>query len=144
LLVRRTSANDPRRLLEPAPTPAERAALQARAGFAGYGKHKRHPAAFGLPPYPRPAEDVSYCDEDAVFSPADMTRAPELLLRGIAAGLFGETSKKGDPGLLWSVDDNAGSTRRGSPIRGRRCIMAIRCCRTRLSPGECLCTTLNM
>ncbi len=35
-----------------------------------------------------------------------MARAPALLKRGIDAGLFGKTKKKGDPGLLWSVDDN--------------------------------------
>ncbi len=35
-----------------------------------------------------------------------MPRAPMLLMRGINAGLFGKKRKKGDPGLLWSVDDN--------------------------------------
>lgn len=40
------------------------------------------------------------------FGPTDMVRAPMLLQRGIDAGLFGKKNKKGDPGLLWSVDDN--------------------------------------
>lgn len=102
----RASHNDPRRLSETPPSLAERAALAARATFDPYSKHKRHPAAYGLTAYQGEDEDPSYCDEHAGFSPADMVRAPALLTRGISAGLFGKTRKKGDPGLLWSVDDN--------------------------------------
>ena len=102
----RASPNDPRRLSETSPSQAERIALAARATFDPYSKHKRHPAAYGLKPYEGEHEDPSYCDEHAGFSPADMARAPALLKRGIDAGLFGKTKKKGDPGLLWSVDDN--------------------------------------
>jgi hypothetical protein len=93
-------------LSEIAPSQTERIALAARATFDAYSKHKRDPAAYGLKPYVGAHEDPSYCDEHAGFSPADMTRAPALLKRGIEAGLFGKTQKKGDPGLLWSVDDN--------------------------------------
>ncbi|HEX8240369.1 MAG TPA: hypothetical protein VF574_11585 [Allosphingosinicella sp.] len=102
----RTSQNDPRRLSEISPSQAERTALAGRATFDPYSKHKRHPHAFGLEPYNGEHEDPSYCDEHAGFTPADMSRAPALLKRGIDAGLFGKTRKKGDPGLLWSVDDN--------------------------------------
>lgn len=102
----RASPNDPRRLSEAMPSPAERAALAARATFDPYSKHKRNPGAYGLKGYEGEDEDPSYCDEHANFQPADMVRAPALLKRGIDAGLFGKTLKKGDPGLLWTVDDN--------------------------------------
>ena len=69
-------------------------------------KHKRNPSAYRLKPYQGQDEDRTYCDEHARFFPADMPRAPMLLMRGINAGLFGKKRKKGDPGLLWSVDDN--------------------------------------
>ncbi|MDI1265555.1 MAG: hypothetical protein PS018_20100 [bacterium] len=59
-----------------------------------------------MKPYEGSHEDSSYCDEHAGFGPSDMPRAATLLRRGIDAGLFGKKSKKGDPGLLWSVDDN--------------------------------------
>ena len=102
----RASSNDPRRLSVAPPTPEERAELAARATFAPYGKHKRHPGAYGLDPYSGQQEDPSYCDEHASFGPGDMKRAPTILRRGIDAGLFGKVNKKDDPGLLWSVDDN--------------------------------------
>lgn len=101
----RASPNDPRRLSDEPPSRAERDALAARATFDAYAKHKRHPTAYGLKPYEGEDEDPSYCDEHAGFTPADMARAPALLTRGIDAGLFGKP-KNGDPGLLWSVDDN--------------------------------------
>jgi hypothetical protein len=105
-LRQRASSNDPRRLSETVPSQTERTALASRATFDPYAKHKRHPAAFGLQPYEGEHEDPSYCDEHAGFAPADMVRVPALLQRGIAAGLYGKSKKKGDPGLLWSVDDN--------------------------------------
>ena len=82
--------------------------MAARAVCQAYAKHKRHPTAYGLKPYEGEDEDPSYCDEHADFRPADMSRVPALLRRGIDAGLFGKTRKpqNGDPGLLWSVDDN--------------------------------------
>ncbi|MFX8601227.1 hypothetical protein ABTL95_20400, partial [Acinetobacter baumannii] len=67
---------------------------------------KRHPRAYGLAPYAGQQEDPSYCDEHAGFGPGDLQRAPAILRRGIEAGLFGKANKKGDPGLLWSIDDN--------------------------------------
>ena len=102
----RSAPNDPRRLSEKPPPIAERAALACRATFAPYAKHKRNPSAYRLKPYQGQDEDRTYCDEHARFFPADMPRAPMLLMRGINAGLFGKKRKKGDPGLLWSVDDN--------------------------------------
>lgn len=102
----RTSGNDPRRLSEALPSPKARRTLAGRATFAPYSKHKKDPSAFGLRPYEGGHEDPSYCDAHAGFTPADVARAPGLLRRGLEAGLFGKVIKKGDPGLLWSVDDN--------------------------------------
>lgn len=104
--ILRASENDPRHLLEPPPSQAARRQLAARASLVPYAKHKRHPDAYGLKPYEGDHEDPSYCDEDAGFLVADMARAPMLLERGILAGLWGDKRKKGDPHLLWSVDDN--------------------------------------
>jgi hypothetical protein len=35
-----------------------------------------------------------------------MARTPELLRRGIEAGLIGANENQGDPTLLWTIDDN--------------------------------------
>ena len=102
----RSAPNDPRRLSEALPSLVVRGVLAARATFDSYAKHKRNPGAYKLKPYEGEDEDPTYCDEHAGFSPADIPRAPGLLKRGIDAGLFGKKKKKGDPGLLWSVDDN--------------------------------------
>ena len=80
--------------------------MAARSNFSPYAKHKKHPDAYGLRPYEGPHEDPTYCDDHAGFGPADMVRGHALLKRGIEAGLFGDTEKKGDPSHLWSVDDN--------------------------------------
>lgn len=102
----RSSLNDKRRLSKFPPSLAERQDLAARSSFDPYEKHKKDPRAYGLPLYKGDHEDPSYCDEHAGFMPADMDRALPLLKRGIEAGLFGDTLKKDDPGLLWTVDDN--------------------------------------
>lgn len=88
------------------PSVAARSALLVKASMDPYAKHKKNPAAYKLEAWHGDHEDPSYCDEHAEFMPADMVRVPSLLQRGIEAGLFGKTQKKGDPGLLWSVDDN--------------------------------------
>lgn len=102
----RSAENDPRRLLEPPPPSQTRGLLAAKADFGPYSKHKRHPHLYNLKPYEGEDEDPTYCDEHADFGPADIPRALSLLKRGIAAGLFGKGTKKGDPSLLWTVDDN--------------------------------------
>jgi hypothetical protein len=50
--------------------------------------------------------DATFCDLDARFTRGDMARVPELLTRGIFAGLVGDNLNLGDPTLLWTVDDN--------------------------------------
>ncbi len=104
--IERAAENDPRELRTPAPTAAERQHLAATARFAPFSKHKKHPTAYRLPPYEGQDEDPTYCDDHAKFMPADMVRAGDLLKRGILAGLWGDKFRKGDPSLLWTVDDN--------------------------------------
>jgi hypothetical protein len=102
----RSSNNDKRRLREQTPTAVELRELEARASFGGYSKHKLNPQAFGLEAFSGQREDATYCDGHASFSPEDMRRVPDLLKRGITAGLIGQNSSQGDPTLLWTVDDN--------------------------------------
>ncbi len=102
----RSAANDPRRLLEPPPPVGARALLAAKVKYGPYSKHKRNPHLYDLERYEGEDEDPTFCDEHAGFAPADIPRAVPLLKRGIAAGLFGKGTKKGDPSLLWTVDDN--------------------------------------
>ena len=102
----RGSYNEKRRLCEPHPGQAYLDGLAARARLAGSPKHKLQPRAFGLDPFTGLAEDPTYCDGHAEFSPDDMVRVPELLRRGIEAGLVGANDAQGDPTLLWTVDDN--------------------------------------
>jgi hypothetical protein len=104
IVTERHSDNDKRRLRE-APPLDYRRSLAGRARFKGSGKHKLQPRGFGLKPAPS-GEDDTYCDGHAGFSPADMTRTPLLLQRGILAGLIGHNDKQGDPTLIWTVDDN--------------------------------------
>jgi hypothetical protein len=105
LVVERSSDNDKRRLREPTPTSEAREALAARARFAGSGKHKLEPRAFGLEPAPSDHDDT-YCDGHAGSRPADMARTGRLLRRGLLAGLIGHNDKQGDPTLIWTVDDD--------------------------------------
>ena len=104
--LQRSAENDPRDLLTPAPSLADREALARKASFAPYSKHKKHPSAYKLKPYAGEDEDPTFCDDHANFGPDDMRRAPYLLERGILAGLWGDKVKGGDPSLLWTVDDN--------------------------------------
>jgi hypothetical protein len=107
LVVTRNSDNDKRRLRTPVPSNAWLLDLANRASFEGYSKHKLHPRAFHLEPFTGQREDATYCDGHAQFTPADMARVPALLRRGILSGLVGENDdNRGDPTLLWSIDDN--------------------------------------
>jgi hypothetical protein len=101
----RSSDNDKRQLRSPALTEGAREELAARARFEGSGKHKLEPRAFKLEPG-RPDADDSFCDGHAGFSPDDMARIPNLVVRGIRAGLIGHRDSRGDPTVLWTVDDN--------------------------------------
>ena len=104
-MIQRSSENEKRRLREPTPNAQVLLALVARARFEGWGKHKRQPRAFGLDPAPSDTDDT-FCDGHAGFSPSDMPRVPRLLERGIIAGLIGHNDAKGDPTLIWTVDDS--------------------------------------
>jgi hypothetical protein len=105
--VARSSENDPRELLEPSPPLAAREALAANATLVPYAKHKKSPGEYGLKPYEGEHEDPSYCDDHAGFWKKDMDERAEMLLqRGVLAGLWGDKTKKGDPSMLWSVDNN--------------------------------------
>jgi hypothetical protein len=105
IAVERHSENDKRRLREPPPHLDFRRSLAARARFEGSGKHKLEPRAFRLEPVAS-SEDDTYCDGHAGFSPDDMARLPQLLQRGIWAGLIGHNDKQGEPTLIWTVDNN--------------------------------------
>ena len=104
--IARTAENDPRDLMTPKPTQKACIDLAAKARFAPYSKHKKDPTIYKMTAYHGPDEDITYCDGDADFLLADMARAPNLLKRGILAGLWGDKSKKGDPSRLWTIDDN--------------------------------------
>lgn len=106
LVAARSSDNEKRRVHEPVPSDEWLTALAARARFEAYSKHKLQPQAFGLQPFTGQREDATYCDGHANFAPADMARVPNLLRRGILAGLIGHNDRQGDPTLLWTVDDN--------------------------------------
>lgn len=101
----RSSDNEKRQLRQPAPAGDELSELARRISFQGSGKHKLQPRAFNLEPA-SPAADDSFCDGHAGFSPDDMSRIPALLSRGIDAGLVGHRDIKGDPAVIWAVDDN--------------------------------------
>ena len=120
----RSSENEKRDLCAEPPIPEERAALAARVDYEGYGKHKRNPYLWNLQPYHGDSVDRTYC-EDAGFQIGDRPRIPQLLQRGVAAGLFGDLMSQGDPTMLWTIDDKAGSTSSGSPRPRKRSIMAI-------------------
>jgi hypothetical protein len=105
ILDERSSDNEKRQLRTPPPRPKELEDLAQRARFKGSGKHKLEPRAFKLEPASPDADD-SFCDGHAGFTPTDMARIPGLMARGIRAGLIGHRDAKGDPTLLWTVDDN--------------------------------------
>lgn len=101
----RLSENEKRDLSPEAPNEAERNALAARIRYEGYGKHKRNPHSWNLAAFHGYAPDRTFC-EDVGFERADEIRIPSLLQRGVAAGLFGDLYRQGDPSMLWTIDDN--------------------------------------
>ncbi|ABC21039.1 hypothetical protein [Rhodospirillum rubrum] len=104
-VIARSSSDDKRRLRDPVPPESWLLDLASRASFAGHPKHKWDPLAFGLPLFSGERPDATYCDHHARFTPADQARIPDLLRRGILAGLIGSIDTHGDPTLLWTVDD---------------------------------------
>lgn len=103
-LPARRSDNDKRRL-HPSPDRLALAQLASRAVYNGISKHKAEPIKFGLPIYTGRRGDESLCDQHAGFEPGDWRTIPELLARGIAAGLIGRVEGQGVPTMLWTISD---------------------------------------
>ena len=143
VLGARGSENVKRRLRVPAPAAAWLHTLADRASFDAHPKHKMEPRAFGLQPFTGQRIDASYCDGHAQFAPSDASRLPNLLRRGILAGLVGANDAKGDPTLVWTVDDNGWIYEAESPCRGELCTTGIRSCRTRPSRAQYLGVTFH-
>jgi hypothetical protein len=97
-LPRRLSDNNKRRLRDlPIPNTDE---LRSKIRYVGSSKHKANPHLFGLPPYIGARGDATLCDAHSGFSPTDMQSVPDMLNRGIRAGLIGEN------GELWTLSDS--------------------------------------
>ena len=99
--LRRRNADNLRRRLDPDPDPVMIGTLSRAARYGGSSKHKRNPAAFGLPPVNGARGDATLCDEHAGFTPDMMHMIPRLLQRGINAGLVGQAGR-----ILWTVGDD--------------------------------------
>jgi len=93
----RASENEKRRL-DPSPPPQLIQELLTTVKYGGSSKHKRHPHLYGLPPVTGFRGDATLCDEHANFRQADMATIPQLIARGVRAGLVGTA--------LWTVADN--------------------------------------
>jgi hypothetical protein len=96
--IQRNSDNCKRKLVEDSDIEINKRRL-SNAFFKGYAKHKAYPRAFGLPPFQAERGDATLCDRDAGFQSTDSHRIPDLLQRGITAGLIGER-------MIWTIDDN--------------------------------------
>ena len=95
----RRSVNDKRRLL---PQPSE-ALIEGLVGSVSYGgseKHKRHPIAFGLSISGGSKGDATLCDEHAGFTSDKVRTIPNLIERGLRAGLVGRRN------LIWTVGND--------------------------------------
>ncbi len=96
----RKSDNDKRRLLEnPSRQLVER--LLAHVKYDPSAKHKRHPHLYGLDPFRGERGDATLCDVHADFRPDQMATIPQLVRRGIQAGLIGDTHR-----VIWTVADD--------------------------------------
>src|ERR1700722_1533497 len=93
----RNSDNNKRRLWEDVP-PKLVEDLLGKVIYRGSPKHKRNPSIFGLEPFNGFRGDATLCDEHANFLPRDMANIPQLIERGLKAGLIGTN--------LWTVSDN--------------------------------------
>lgn len=109
--------------------------LLTRVRYEPSAKHKRHPHLYGLDPFRGERGDASLCDEHADFRPDQMATIPDLIRRGIQAGLIGDTRR-----IIWTVADDgwiyeARETNRdrhefhGYPVRVNEAIAAPVCLR---------------
>ena len=95
----RCSNNDKRRLIAN-PAPDYIAQLRRNITYQGSSKHKQYPHLYDLPPFQGDRGDATLCDRDASFRPADLNSIPQMIQRGLRAGLVGEN------GIIWAVADN--------------------------------------
>lgn len=93
----RNTDNNKRRL-DAEVLPDRIALLRATVTYRGSPKHKRTPAAFGLPAFRGDRGDATLCDEHANFGPSDMASIQAMIDRGLRAGLIGTN--------LWAVADD--------------------------------------
>jgi len=93
----RNSDNDKRRLAESVSN-AEIEKLVKIVSYRGSPKHKRNPRLFNLESFNGIRGDATLCDEHANFRAVDMQRIPELIVRGLKAGLIGTN--------IWTVGDD--------------------------------------
>lgn len=109
--------------------------LLNRVRYEPSAKHKRHPHLYGLDPFRGERGDATLCDEHADFRPDQMATIPDLIRRGIQAGLIGDTRR-----IIWTVADDgwiyeARETNRerrefhGYPVRVNEAIAAPVCLR---------------
>ena len=99
VLPARRSNNDKRRLIaNPAPDYIEE--LRRNITYQGSSKHKQHPHLYGLTSFQGDRGDATLCDRDANFQPSDLNSIPQMIQRGLRAGLVGES------GVIWAVADN--------------------------------------
>jgi hypothetical protein len=129
----RRSDNE-KRELHPAPDAEFLDQLSRTVRYGGYAKHKGNPTAFGLMPLQRPRGDETLCDEHAGFTADRQGSIPEILRRGIRAGLVGPANNGEPPRIFWTVGDdgwifecqitNAGLTEyHGYPVRPNEAIV---------------------
>lgn len=74
--------------------------LRQNATYKGSPKHKLTPHVFGLEPFSGKRGDATLCDKHAGFSKNDVALIPQVMDRGLQAGLVGEN------GVIWAVADN--------------------------------------
>lgn len=99
-VVPRKSDNDKRRLWQNPPEDLiERLLREVR--YRASAKHKRNPQLYDLPPFIGHRGDATLCDEHAGFQPDRVDGIPELIARGIRAGLIGDTGR-----IIWTVADD--------------------------------------
>jgi hypothetical protein len=72
--------------------------LLRKVRYKGSPKHKRNPKIFDLDPFHGDRGDATLCDDHANFLPRDMAKIPQLIERGLKAGLIGVNN-------LWTVGD---------------------------------------
>ena len=92
ILGQRQSNNDKRRLT-PAPSQRLIGELVESVNYEGSSKHKREPHRYGLPPFQGPRGDATLCDSHADFQPEHMVMIPQMIRRGIRAGLIGSENR---------------------------------------------------